>query len=310
MRKALSLGPYHRRTEITKRKEMRFAIFIGCNIPARLKHYELSSRAVLEKLGVTLCDYKAFTCCGYPLRNSDSKAFLFSAAGNIALAERDGLDILALCKCCFGSLKEAQHRLSLDEGLKAEINEMLKETGLRYEGRTKVKHLLSVLKHEIGLDAVRESCRRRYNGLKIATHYGCHALRPSRTTQFDNPVAPTLFDELVEATGATSVPWTEKLNCCGAPVVGVNDNLSMQLTTRKIKSAKAAEADFLCTACPYCQIQFDHLQKRMLGEGDPPLPSVLYTQLLGLGMGIDAQALGLSQNQIDISRLGSFLAEE
>lgn len=291
---------------------MRFAIFIGCNIPARLKHYESSSRAVLQRLGVTLCDYKAFTCCGYPLRNSDAKAFLFSAAGNIALAEKDGLDILVLCKCCFGSLKEAQHRLAGDQALKAEINKMLGKSGLRYEGRANVKHLLSVLKHDIGLDAVRESCRRRYNGLKIATHYGCHALRPSKTTEFDNPVAPTLFDELVEATGARSVPWAERLTCCGAPVMGVKDGLSMQISERKIKSARAAEADFFCTACPYCQIQFDHVQKRMLdmGRGDTALPSVLFTQLLGLGMGIDAQTLGLAQNQIDISRLGSFLAEE
>jgi heterodisulfide reductase subunit B len=36
-------------------------------------------------------------------------------------------------------------------------------------------------------------------------------------TQFDDPVAPTLFDELVKATGAKSVEWSEKLNCCGAP---------------------------------------------------------------------------------------------
>ena len=35
---------------------MKYALFLGCNIPARLKQYESSSRAVLEELGVELVD--------------------------------------------------------------------------------------------------------------------------------------------------------------------------------------------------------------------------------------------------------------
>jgi len=33
---------------------MKFALFLGCNIPARLPQYECSSRVVLGKLGVEL----------------------------------------------------------------------------------------------------------------------------------------------------------------------------------------------------------------------------------------------------------------
>ena len=72
------------------------------------------SRAVLEKLDVELKDFRQFNCCGYPMRNADEKAFLLSAAKNIALAEKAGLDILTLCKCCFGSLKAADHLLKED----------------------------------------------------------------------------------------------------------------------------------------------------------------------------------------------------
>ena len=54
---------------------MKFAFFIGCNIPARLEQFEFSSRAVLGKLGVELVDIREFNCCGYPLRNIDLKAF-------------------------------------------------------------------------------------------------------------------------------------------------------------------------------------------------------------------------------------------
>ena len=37
------------------------------------------------------------------------------------------------------------------------------------------------------------------------------------------------------------------------------------------------------------------------------LPAIFYPQLLGLGMGIDGELLGLNANQLDISDIRSFL---
>jgi len=287
---------------------MKYAFFLGCNIPARLEQYETASRAVMSRLGVGLIDYRDFTCCGYPLRNVDRKAYLLSAAGNLALAERDGVNIMALCKCCFGTLKEAQYILDRQETLRREINDMLKPRDLSYQGQVEVKHLLSVLYHDVGLDNLKKKISRKMKDLKIATHYGCHALRPSKVTQFDDPVAPTLFDELVKATGAESVEWSEKLNCCGAPLMGVNDRVSMDLTQKKLDSGRESGADFLCTACPYCQLQFDQVQSMMADNGaaGDPLPSILYAQLLGLCMGVDEKSLGLEKNQVAIDNVTSF----
>ena len=287
---------------------MRYAFFLGCNIPARLEQYETASRAVMSRLGVGLIDYRDFTCCGYPLRNVDRKAYLLSAAGNLALAERDGVNIMALCKCCFGTLKETQYILGSNETLRREINDLLKPRDLFYQGQVEVKHLLSVLYHDVGLDNLKKKISRKMKDLKIATHYGCHALRPSKVTQFDDPVAPTLFDELVKVTGAESVEWSEKLNCCGAPLMGVNDRVSMDLTQKKLDSGRESGADFLCTACPYCQLQFDQVQSMMAGNGTAgnALPSILYAQLLGLCMGVDEKSLGLEKNQVAIENVTSF----
>lgn len=291
---------------------MKYAFFLGCNIPARLEQYETASRAVMSRLGVSLIDYRDFTCCGYPLRNVDRKAYLLSAAGNLALAERDGVNIMALCKCCFGTLKEAQYILGGNKTLCREINDMLKPRNLSYQGKVEVKHLLSVLYHDVGLDNLKKKISRKMKDLKIATHYGCHALRPSKVTQFDDPVAPTLFDELVKATGAKSVEWSEKLNCCGAPLMGVNDRVSMDLTQKKLDSGRESGADFLCTACPYCQLQFDQVQSMMAGNGATgnALPSILYAQLLGLCMGVDEKSLGLEKNQVAINNVTSFITQE
>jgi heterodisulfide reductase subunit B len=290
---------------------MRFAFFLGCTIPARLQQYESSSRVVLETLGVDLLDIKEFNCCGYPIRNNDYKAAILSSARNLALAAGKNLDMLVLCKCGFGMLKHADYHLKENPALRREINALLQGEGISFEGGVEIKHLLSVLYHDVGIDAIKEKVSRPYKGLKIATHYGCHALRPSEIVQFDDPVNPTLFDTLVEATGAESVDWQARLDCCGAPLTGVNDDLSMDLTEKKLVNARESGAEYLCVGCPYCHIQFDTVQTILHRErgGNHSLPPILYPQLLGLSLGIDSRVLGLGMNQIGIASVEKFLSE-
>jgi len=289
---------------------MKFALFLGCNIPARLTQYESSSRAVLGKLGVELVDIEEFNCCGYPLRNIDFKASILAAARNLALAERGNLNMIVLCKCGFGMLKHADHLMKEDQSLLKEINNILKEEDLEFKGAIEISHLLSVLYHDVGVDNIKEKITRPYRNLKIATHYGCHALRPSEITQFDDPVNPTLFDKLVESTGAESIDWEKRLDCCGAPLFGSNDDLSMDLTEKKLSNARQSGADFLCNACSYCHIQFDTVQSMINSKGgkNHPLPPILYPQLLGLSLGIDGDTLGLGENKIDITGIKGFLS--
>jgi heterodisulfide reductase subunit B len=290
---------------------MNYALFLGCTIPARLTQYESSSRAVLGALGVELIDIKEFNCCGYPLRNIDFKASILASARNIALAEKEGLPMLILCKCGFGTLKHADHILKEDSSLRNEINTILKKEGLEYTKGVEIKHLLSVLYHDIDRDTLTKKITRPFKNLKIATHYGCHALRPSEITQFDDPVNPTLFDDLVTLTGAESIDWEKRLDCCGAPLTGVNDDLSMDLTGKKLANAKQSGADFLCDACSYCHIQFDTVQGIMNNTTgtNNSLPAILYPHLLGLCLGIDGDTLGLGENTIDITRIEGYLTE-
>jgi len=281
-------------------KKMKYALFLGCNIPARVRQYETSARSVFAELGVDIEDIKEFNCCGYPLRNSDFKTFVLFSARNLALAEKLGLNVITLCKCCYGSLKMAEHHMKENLFLKDEVNETLAKEGLEYNGNFEIKHFLSALYSDIGINTLKEKIIRNFKNLKIATHYGCHALRPSNIMQFDDPVSPVIFDRLVELTGAKSIDWALKLECCGAPALGVNDDLSMNLTERKLTDGKQAGADYLCTACPWCHLQFDSVQKMMLEQRrlNNHLPAILFPQLLGLAMGIDKETLGINMNQI------------
>jgi heterodisulfide reductase subunit B len=175
-----------------------------------------------------------------------------------------------------------------------------------------VRHLLEVLYNDVGLEALKESVVRPFKGVKIAVHYGCHILRPKERVQFDDPGTASIFDQLVEITGAEIVRWETQLDCCGAPVWGIDDELSMDLSQKKIKDARRSCADYLCVACAYCQIQFDRVQKMFVAQRgeDQGLPSLVFTQLLGLSLGLDSEALGIGQNELDTKGITRFLPHE
>lgn len=286
---------------------MKYALFLGCQIPIRLQQYETSSRAVLERLGVELMDIGEFNCCGYPLRNIDFKTFLLASARNLALAETKKLNVMTLCQCCYGSLKKADFLLKENLSLRKEVNAVLQQEDISYEGKIEIKHLLSVLDQEVGIEAIRKKIEKPFQGLKIDAHYGCHALRPSQIVRFDDPGNPSIFERLVNVTGAKSIGWLMRLECCGAPLLGSHDELSTEMTLKKLNNGRESGANYLCTACTYCQIQFDTVQQMILSRqgSNPPLPSLLYPQLLGLSMGIPPEPLGLKMNKIPIREIGS-----
>jgi len=280
---------------------MKFALQRCCATSIYLKQYESSTDAVLHAIGVEVVDIKQFSCCGYPLKNFRYNAYLLSSAHNLALAEKEHLNIMTLCNCCYGSLKHANQILKERLPEREKVNASLHKEGLEYTGDVTVRHVLDILHAEIGIHGLNEKIKKRLNGLPIATHYGCHLLRPRQVAQFDPPADPSKFDDLVQVTGAKSIPWTKKLDCCGAPLWGVNDELSLDLTESKLSDAKQSGADFLCVACPFCQMQFDRVQRILDTRRGirHPIPSILYTQLMGLALGIDAKTLGIDQNEID-----------
>jgi heterodisulfide reductase subunit B len=282
---------------------MKFALLRCCTTPIYLEQYESSTDAVLRKLGVEFLDIKEFNCCGYPLKNSNYRAYVLSSARNLALAEKRDLHMMTFCNCCYISEKNVSRLMKEDPLTREEVNKILAKEGLRYEGRTEVRHLLDILYRDIGIEKIKESMVKTFKGLKLAVHYGCHILRPGQLVQFEAPGTSSVFDQLVEITGAEGVEWPTQRECCASPIWGINDRLSLELTENKLKDAKRSGADYLCVACPFCQLQFDRVQKlsRSNGNENQSLPSILYTQLLGLSLGIDSKLLGIRKNELDAS---------
>ncbi|MCU0579578.1 MAG: CoB--CoM heterodisulfide reductase iron-sulfur subunit B family protein [Desulfobacterota bacterium] len=272
---------------------MKYTLFPGCKVPYFVPYYETSSRAILERFGIALTEQE-FACCGYPIRFLDFQAFIYSSARNLALAGEKGRPLLCLCQCCYGTLRYADLLLRKNETLFRQTAALLKEEGLRYPGQLEIKHLLHVFLEDIDPAVLWKSNARPFKSLKVAVHYGCHLLRPRDVTAFDHPANPSKFETLVEVTGGISVDWSLRLQCCGDPLREKNDPLSAALRQKKMDSAREAEADVLCVACPHCQMQF--ARPPALAEAGtapaPALPSLLYTQLLGLSLGLDEKLLG------------------
>jgi heterodisulfide reductase subunit B2 len=278
---------------------MSLSLMRCCATSPVLQEYEAATDSVLSRLGIGVIELD-FNCCGYPLRNSSFEAWIRSSARNLALAERAHLDLMTVCACCYGSLKQAGRLLEADASLRGAANAALEGEQLACAGTARVRHLLEVLRDDVGLERLARERTRSLEGIKVACHYGCHLLRPSAVLELDDAAAPSILERLVEATGAESVPWGLRLDCCGSPVAGVNDELSSTLTRAKLRSAREAGADVLCVVCPYCFIQLERVQRALAAAGEGAPPVILVHQLLGLALGLAPEALGMAAGRVPV----------
>ncbi len=285
-----------------------YEVFLGCAIPNRFNNYESSMRAVAKELGVKLIDFDGASCCGtVVLKSIDENSWLSMSGRNIALAESRGHDIVTPCNGCFGSLKDTDHVLHDDETYRKKVNGALKSLGLEYTGKTKIRHFVDVL-YDMK-DEIKSKIVRPLSGLRIAFHPGCHLIRPSNVAGFDDPELPGKVDELLELTGAQSVPWGLKLNCCGSPLLIASEDVATDVLKDKMISAKEARANVLVTNCPACHTQFDVQLIGMKDDNDESLelPAMFVTQILGLAMGLDHTQLGVELNRISLDPISDIL---
>jgi heterodisulfide reductase subunit B len=283
-----------------------YALFLGCTIPARQPNYELSARKTLEKLGVELVDLDNFTCCcPPPIQSINLETSQAVAAYNICLAEEAGLDIVALCNGCYESLAMANAALKKDKNRRAKINEILAEVGKEFKGTIEVKHFLQVLIDDIGVEEIKASVVKPLSNLKVAPFYGCHSLRPSELLEFDDPERPHILEDLIEALGAESVEYRDKLKCCGGLLRGVSDDLALDLAREKLVNTTKAGAECIATLCPFCFVALDigQLQVKSKFNEVYDMPIIHYSELLALALGVDPEELALRSHKVKTNKV-------
>lgn len=285
---------------------MKYALYLGCTIPARSRNYELSARKVAEMVGVEFADIEEFVCCGFPMKASDLMAAEVMGAYNLALAERKDLDICVLCSSCASQLTEVAHALSEDGPKREAINKELSKAGIEYNGGVRVKHFAHILLNEVGEETIRESLVRDLSELKIAAHYGCHYLKPSEIYDGSDHVEdPQSIETLVALTGAEPVDYHGKKRCCGGPLLPVVEDVALSVAKEKLDDISKTDANAMCLVCPFCSVMYDDNQKSIETEYDTTydLPVLYLTQVLGLAMGFDRKELGLNMNVVKTKKL-------
>lgn len=290
---------------------MKYALFLGCTVPVRALNYELAARKVGEKLGLEFLDIPEFSCCGFPVKSVDRMTFMLMAAENLSLAEEANLDICTLCSACSSVLTEVDKQLKENRALRNRINEDLSVTNRKYHGKIHVKHFVRILHEDVGLAKIKEMVKRPLSEFNFTAHYGCHYLKPSEVYgKFDEPENPRTLDELIRVTGAQSIPYEDKNECCGGGVLGVEEATALKIAALKLDHIKASGADALVLICPFCNIMYEGNQKKIEKQSETEfnLPVLYYPQVLGLALGIPPDELGFRMNRVKpreiLSRFG------
>lgn len=277
----------------------RYAFFPGCLIPARHPAMEFAIRYTLPRLGIEVVDLEGASCCPDPIyfKSKDKLAWLAVAARNLTLAEDLGLDVFTSCSGCTATLAETYHLLQ-DATLREKVNQRLRRIGREYRGTSRVRHIATLVRDEVGYEAVRQSVVRPLAGLRVAVHYGCHLLKPSRVMQVDDPNDPSVLENLVAALGATPVRHRHWYLCCGKACQ--SEELPARMMRDLLRTVNEERADLLCMICPTCFGQFDFGQlkvARQFGEDFHTAP-IYYFLLLAFAQGVPYEKLGFERQRL------------
>ncbi len=274
-------------------------------IGVKYPQFEAAVRKTVPALGIELVDVQGFSCCPDPIyfKASDKLAWLSIAARNLTLAEEMGLPIVTTCSGCTATLSEVNHLLTHDGALRAKVNERLQRIGREFRGTTSVRHIVTVLRDDVGLDRVTASVTRPLTGVRVAIHYGCHLLKPSKIMHVDDPDRPQILESLIRATGAEPVDHEERLLCCGKACE--DEEIPAQMTRDVLASVKDLDVDCMGLICPTCFDEYDLGQFKLARKFGITfaLPVIYYFQLLGLAQGKSAQEMGLHRHKVNMEPL-------
>lgn len=285
---------------------MKYAYYPGCSLKGTGKAYEESLLPVMKHLGVEMQELDDWNCCGATAYMAvDEGKACAAAARNLAIAEKSGLQqVMAPCSACYLVLNKTQHYLQEYPAMRQTVSRALETVGLRCDGHSVVRHPLDVLFNDIGLEAVKQKVTRPLKGLKVAPYYGCQIVRPYAT--FDDQSNPTTMDRLLETLGATVIKWPLKTKCCGGSLTGTLPEAGLRLSYILLKEAIKRGADVIATVCPLCQFNLDAYHPKIAAKWEPvPIPTVYFSQLMGLAFGLPADQVVLHRGMVPMKPLAA-----
>jgi len=282
---------------------VKYAFFPGCSLESSASDFDTSTRTVCHALGIELEDIPDWACCGStPAHSTNASLAIALPALNLQKAQTMGLPVMTACASCYARLRTANHVIQHDPGESGRTERILEKP---YDGSTAVHHILDVLVHHFGLDAVRARVQKPLTGLRVASYYGCLLTRPPEVVAFDEPENPSCMDELLAAVGAEPIDWPYKTECCGGALSMTHSGVADRLGYRLLSMARQAGAECVAVACPLCQINLDLRQADVMKSRGAisATPALYITQLVGLALGLTPDELAIDALSVRPSAL-------
>lgn len=279
---------------------MQIGYYPGCSQEGTAKEYDKSLREVLKVLDVDPKEIEDWSCCGATSAHVTShKLSLALSARNLALAEKQGLkEIFAPCAACYNRLAASKTELQNHPEHKYEIETIIEE---KINNIPEIYNIVNFFQ-KIGKDKISEKKKIDLKNLKAACYYGCLLVRPNGINS-DDSEQPETMEELVKATGAKTIDWNFKLECCGAAHSIARTDIVLDLSKKIIDDAVKHGANVLIVACPMCHTNLDMRQKNIIKkfEGFKGIPVLYLSELIGLSLGFDKKELGIDKHFIEFN---------
>ncbi len=276
-----------------------YSVFWGCAIPATMPQVEAATRRVFATLDVGLMEVKGATCCPLPeaIRPVCEEAWLELAGRNLALAARNGMDLIVICNGCFDTLSEARAAMAAMPAGKGPSMTPA-EAG---SGAVRVRHLVEVLSDDLLgrlLGAVKLPL-----GLRVAIQPGC------RFTKYGSLRLLGKFLAVLEALGCEAVRCETENVCCGFPATYLDGEIGPRIAESrarlKLEEIRGKGVDCIAAVCPACINQLEVAQLRARSRGAAPeLPCLHLMELAALALGHGPDEIGLDLHRIKPARLG------
>ena len=275
------------------------AYYPGCSLHGTSPEYDQSLRAVVEALGIPVAEIPDWNCCGASSgHTTDHLLGVALPARNLALAEAQGFDrVLAPCAACYNRLAAAHLAVATEDGLAERMPDIL---GRPFENTVDVVNAVQLLHDAAATIGERASdtlvAPNPLKGVKLAAYYGCLLVRPPELSGGEDPEQPVQMDDVIRACGADAVDWNMKVECCGGAFSVSRTSSVVRLGRSIVEDARRNGAEAIVVACPLCHSNLDLRQKAMTARGEQPLPILYVTQVVGLALGLSADALGLDRH--------------
>lgn len=277
---------------------MKVKYYPGCTLKSKAKNLETAAVASLKALGVEMEEIERWNCCGavYSLAEDDLIHKVAPVRNLIRVQEQGGDKVVTLCAMCYNTLARANQLMRSDEEKRDTINRFMDEE-IDYFGEVEVIHLLNYLRDEIGWETIRQKVSHPLEGLKVAPYYGCTLQRPAEVA-IEPAGSFTLMTEFLETLGATAVSFHAASFCCGSYQVLGNPDAAGDAAAVVLNAARDAGTDLVSTSCPLCEYNLGKKQDGLLQQKkiEKKVPTVYFTQLLAIALGLPAETCALELN--------------